>query len=142
VPALQPANSQPTSASQTRCQSDADQTFHSPRRAQCAHEHRHLRPRPAAPPGHQRPALTSYPTADRFHERHTDAHYAQALAARAALARLNAAPPLAIYVHMAFELAPDAECGIEVDPRTASPERLQHLAALGFNRIRRFSKVI
>jgi oxygen-independent coproporphyrinogen III oxidase len=155
------------------------------------------------------PRYTSYPTADRFHEQHTDAHYAQALAARAALARLNAAPPLAIYVHlpfcesvcyycacnkvvtrhheraveyldalereialheralgvrqrvtqlhfgggtptflsdaelsrlmaaigMAFDLAPDAECGIEVDPRTASRERLQHLAALGFNRI-------
>jgi oxygen-independent coproporphyrinogen III oxidase len=155
------------------------------------------------------PRYTSYPTADRFHERHTDAHYARALAARAALSRLNAAPPLAIYVHLpfcesvcyycacnkvvtrhheraaeyldalereialharalgdrqrvtqlhlgggtptfltdaelsrlmaalgsAFELAPDAECSIEVDPRTASAERLQHLAALGFNRI-------
>ncbi len=155
------------------------------------------------------PRYTSYPTADRFHEQHTDAHYAQALAARAALARLNAAPPLAIYVHlpfcesvcyycacnkvvtrhheraaeyldalereialhehalgvrqrvtqlhfgggtptflsdaelsrlmaaigMGFELAPGAECSIEVDPRTASRERLQHLAALGFNRI-------
>ena len=155
------------------------------------------------------PRYTSYPTADRFHEQHTDAHYAQALAARAALAKLNAAPPLAIYVHLpfcesvcyycacnkivtrhheraveyldalereialheaalgvrqrvsqlhfgggtptfltdaelsrlmaalgrAFEIAPDAECSIEVDPRTATPERLQHLANLGFNRI-------
>jgi oxygen-independent coproporphyrinogen III oxidase len=155
------------------------------------------------------PRYTSYPTADRFHEGYTDAHYAQALAARAALARLNAAPPLAIYVHLpfcesvcyycacnkvvtrhhgraaeyldaleremalhvqalgvrqrvtqlhfgggtptflsdvelsrliaaiglAFDLAPDAECGIEVDPRTATPERLRHLAALGFNRV-------
>jgi oxygen-independent coproporphyrinogen-3 oxidase len=157
----------------------------------------------------QGPRYTSYPTADRFHEQHTDAHYAQALAARAALARLNAAPPLAIYVHLpfcesvcyycacnkivtrhheraveyldalereialheealgvrqrvsqlhlgggtptfladaelsrlmaalgrAFEIAPDAECSIEVDPRTATPERLRHLATLGFNRI-------
>ncbi len=157
----------------------------------------------------QGPRYTSYPTADRFHEQHTDAHYAQALAARAALARLNAAPPLAIYVHLpfcesvcyycacnkivtrhreraaeylddlereialheaalgvrqrvsqlhlgggtptflndaelsrlmaalgrAFDIAPDAERSIEVDPRTASPDRLQHLSALGFNRI-------
>jgi oxygen-independent coproporphyrinogen-3 oxidase len=155
------------------------------------------------------PRYTSYPTADRFHEQHTDAHYAQALAARAALARVNAAPPLAIYVHLpfcesvcyycacnkvvtrhheraaeylqalereiglhvlalgprqrvtqlhfgggtptflsdaelsrlmaalraAFEIAPGAECSIEVDPRTVAEERLQHLAALGFNRI-------
>jgi oxygen-independent coproporphyrinogen-3 oxidase len=155
------------------------------------------------------PRYTSYPTADRFHEQHTDAHYAQALAARAALARVNAAPPLAVYVHLpfcesvcyycacnkvvtrhheraaeyldaleheislhaqalgsrlratqlhfgggtptfcsdaelsrlmealraAFEIAPDAECSIEVDPRTATPPRLRHLAALGFNRI-------
>jgi oxygen-independent coproporphyrinogen III oxidase len=155
------------------------------------------------------PRYTSYPTADRFHEHYSPAHYEQALAARAALSRVNAAPPLAIYVHLpfcesvcyycacnkvvtrhheraaeyldvlereislhvkalgmrqrvtqlhfgggtptflsdaelsrlmaalraAFELAPDAECSIEVDPRTANPERLQHLAALGFNRI-------
>ena len=155
------------------------------------------------------PRYTSYPTADRFHEGYTAAHYEQALAARAALSRLNAAPPLALYVHLpfcesvcyycacnkvvtrhheraaeyldalereiglhehalgvrqrvtqlhfgggtptfmsdaelsrlmaalglAFELAPDAECSIEVDPRTATPLRLQHLAALGFNRI-------
>jgi oxygen-independent coproporphyrinogen III oxidase len=154
------------------------------------------------------PRYTSYPTADRFHEGYTSAHYEQALAARAALSRLNAAPPLAIYVHLpfcesvcyycacnkvvtrhheraaeyldalereialheralgvrqrptspirggtptflsdaelsrlmaaiglAFEFAPDAECSIEVDPRTASRERWQHLAALGFNRI-------
>jgi oxygen-independent coproporphyrinogen-3 oxidase len=155
------------------------------------------------------PRYTSYPTADRFHEGYTAAHYEHALAARAASARLNAAPPLALYVHlpfcesvcyycacnkvvtrhhgrateyldalereialhvqalgvrqrvtqlhfgggtptflsdaelsrlmaaigMAFDLAPDAECSIEVDPRTATPQRLQHLAALGFNRI-------
>ena len=48
------------------------------------------------------PRYTSYPTADRFHEQHTDAHYAQALAMRAALARLGAAPPLALYVHLPF----------------------------------------
>jgi oxygen-independent coproporphyrinogen-3 oxidase len=35
----------------------------------------------------------------------------------------------------AFRLAPGAEVSIEVDPRTASPQRLAHLAALGFNRI-------
>jgi len=155
------------------------------------------------------PRYTSYPTADRFHERHTPAHYEQALAARAALSRVNAAPPLALYVHLpfcesvcyycacnkvvtrhheraaeyldaldreialhvealgvrqrvtqlhfgggtptfmsdaelsrlmasighAFDIAPGAECSIEVDPRTATHERLQHLAALGFNRI-------
>ena len=34
-----------------------------------------------------------------------------------------------------FKLAPGAELSIEVDPRTASPERLQHLATLGFNRL-------
>jgi oxygen-independent coproporphyrinogen-3 oxidase len=155
------------------------------------------------------PRYTSYPTADRFHEQHTDAHYASALATRAALSRANAAPPLAIYVHLpfcesvcyycacnkvvtrhheraaeyldalereiglhaqalglrqrvtqlhfgggtptflsdaelsrlmtalraAFEIVADAECSIEVDPRTATEQRLQHLASLGFNRI-------
>ena len=35
----------------------------------------------------------------------------------------------------AFVLSPRAEVAIEVDPRTADPQRLQHLAALGFNRI-------
>jgi oxygen-independent coproporphyrinogen-3 oxidase len=35
----------------------------------------------------------------------------------------------------AFRLAPGAEISIEVDPRTASPERLRRLAGLGFNRI-------
>ena len=45
------------------------------------------------------------------------------------LTRLNAA------LRRAFDIAPDAECSIEVDPRTATPERLAHLAALGFNRI-------
>jgi hypothetical protein len=34
-----------------------------------------------------------------------------------------------------FKLAPKAEVSIEVDPRTASPERLRNLAAMGFNRI-------
>jgi oxygen-independent coproporphyrinogen-3 oxidase len=35
----------------------------------------------------------------------------------------------------AFKILPGAEVSIEVDPRTATPERLEHLAALGFNRI-------
>ncbi len=35
----------------------------------------------------------------------------------------------------AFKIAPGAEISIEVDPRTASPERLERIAALGFNRI-------
>jgi oxygen-independent coproporphyrinogen-3 oxidase len=35
----------------------------------------------------------------------------------------------------AFRLAPGAEVSIEVDPRTADPQRLQHLATLGFNRL-------
>jgi oxygen-independent coproporphyrinogen-3 oxidase len=35
----------------------------------------------------------------------------------------------------AFRLLPQAEVGIEVDPRTASRERLRHLVGLGFNRI-------
>jgi oxygen-independent coproporphyrinogen III oxidase len=35
----------------------------------------------------------------------------------------------------AFRLLPSAEIGIEVDPRTASRERLRHLRELGFNRI-------
>jgi oxygen-independent coproporphyrinogen III oxidase len=34
-----------------------------------------------------------------------------------------------------FRLAEDAEVSIEVDPRTASPARLQHLRGIGFNRI-------
>ncbi len=34
-----------------------------------------------------------------------------------------------------FKLTPAAEVSIEVDPRTATPERLEHLAGLGFNRI-------
>lgn len=155
------------------------------------------------------PRYTSYPTADRFHENYTPAHYERALAARAALCRSHAAPPLAVYVHipfcesvcyycacnkvvtrhhgraaeyldalereialhtqalgvrqrvtqlhlgggtptflsddelsrlmaaigLAFDIAPDAECSIEVDPRTATPDRLRHLAKLGFNRL-------
>jgi oxygen-independent coproporphyrinogen-3 oxidase len=155
------------------------------------------------------PRYTSYPTADRFHEGFGDAQYRQALAARAELARHNAAPPLALYVHIpfcesvcyycacnkvvtrhheralpylemlareielhgqalgarqrvtqlhfgggtptfltdaeltqlmgvirgAFDITADAECSIEVDPRTATAERLAHLYALGLNRI-------
>ncbi|MCL4698079.1 MAG: oxygen-independent coproporphyrinogen III oxidase [Burkholderiaceae bacterium] len=38
-------------------------------------------------------------------------------------------------IRQSFRLAAGAEIGIEVDPRTASPERLRHLAELGFNRI-------
>jgi oxygen-independent coproporphyrinogen-3 oxidase len=34
-----------------------------------------------------------------------------------------------------FEISPDAEIAIEVDPRNAAPDRLSHLRALGFNRI-------
>lgn len=34
-----------------------------------------------------------------------------------------------------FKLAPGAEVSIEVDPRTVTPERLQHLRSLGFNRL-------
>ncbi len=34
-----------------------------------------------------------------------------------------------------FRVVPGAEISIEVDPRTASPQRLQHLAQLGFNRL-------
>ncbi|NRF70971.1 oxygen-independent coproporphyrinogen III oxidase [Aquincola sp. S2] len=47
----------------------------------------------------------------------------------AELARLMAA------LRGGFRLLPDAELSIEVDPRTVTPERLQHLAALGFNRL-------
>ena len=35
----------------------------------------------------------------------------------------------------AFRITPEAEVSIEVDPRTASPERLKHLRDLGFNRL-------
>jgi oxygen-independent coproporphyrinogen III oxidase len=35
----------------------------------------------------------------------------------------------------AFKIVTGAEISIEVDPRTASPGRLKHLAALGFNRL-------
>ena len=35
----------------------------------------------------------------------------------------------------AFAIAPSAEISIEVDPRTADPQRLRHLAELGFNRL-------
>ena len=158
------------------------------------------------------PRYTSYPTADRFHEGYGEVQYRQALAERAELARHQAAPRLALYLHIpfcesvcyycacnkvvtrhheraaeyldalereihmhaqalgtkehrqrvtqlhfgggtptylsddeltrlwrvlaeSFDLAPEAECSIEVDPRTASPERLGFLKQLGFNRI-------
>ena len=35
----------------------------------------------------------------------------------------------------AFDLAPGGECSIEVDPRTVDTQRLQALAAMGFNRL-------
>jgi oxygen-independent coproporphyrinogen III oxidase len=35
----------------------------------------------------------------------------------------------------AFDIAPDAECSIEVDPRTADRARLAHLRSIGFDRI-------
>jgi oxygen-independent coproporphyrinogen-3 oxidase len=35
----------------------------------------------------------------------------------------------------AFRLLPDAEVSIEVDPRTASPQRLRNLREMGFNRV-------
>ena len=38
-------------------------------------------------------------------------------------------------LRQAFRLQPAAEISIEVDPRTASRERLRHLRGLGFNRI-------
>jgi oxygen-independent coproporphyrinogen-3 oxidase len=38
-------------------------------------------------------------------------------------------------VRDAFPVAPDAEIGIEVDPRVTSPATLDHLAGLGFNRL-------
>ncbi len=34
-----------------------------------------------------------------------------------------------------FKLAPQGEYAIEIDPRTVNQERLEHLAALGFNRL-------
>jgi len=42
------------------------------------------------------PRYTSYPTADRFHDGFTPAHYVDALAAR------NVAAPLSLYVHVPF----------------------------------------
>jgi oxygen-independent coproporphyrinogen III oxidase len=38
-------------------------------------------------------------------------------------------------LHRGFRVLPDAEISIEVDPRTASRERLRNLAGMGFNRI-------
>ena len=38
-------------------------------------------------------------------------------------------------LRQAFALKPDAEFSIEVDPRTANPERLRRLREMGFNRI-------
>ena len=39
------------------------------------------------------------------------------------------------WLREAFKIVPGAETSIEVDPRTATPERMQRLAQLGFNRI-------
>ena len=39
------------------------------------------------------------------------------------------------WLREAFRFAPGAEISIEIDPRTATHERLRHFAALGFNRI-------
>ena len=38
-------------------------------------------------------------------------------------------------VRQSFQLQPAAEVSIEVDPRTANPQRLRNLRAMGFNRI-------
>jgi oxygen-independent coproporphyrinogen-3 oxidase len=38
-------------------------------------------------------------------------------------------------LHASFELAPDGEYSIEVDPRRVAPERIAFLARLGFNRL-------
>jgi oxygen-independent coproporphyrinogen-3 oxidase len=38
-------------------------------------------------------------------------------------------------IRSGFGLAPGAECSIEIDPRTVTAERLQHIHDLGFNRI-------
>jgi len=38
-------------------------------------------------------------------------------------------------LRQAFQLRPAAEVSIEVDPRTANPQRLRNLMAMGFNRI-------
>ena len=158
------------------------------------------------------PRYTSYPTADRFVEAYTEAHYAQALEQRAQLSGVvggGRTAPLSVYVHVpfcesvcyycacnkvitrhherateyldvlereidlhvgvlgvgqsvsqlhlgggsptflsdaelerlmgslrrAFRLVPGGEYSIEVDPRTVTPDRLRHLAGLGFNRI-------
>ena len=39
-------------------------------------------------------------------------------------------------LHAAFRIVPGAELSIDADPRTASVERLRHLASLGFNHVR------
>jgi oxygen-independent coproporphyrinogen-3 oxidase len=38
-------------------------------------------------------------------------------------------------IDSAFELTPDSEVSIEVDPRTVTPARLAHFRTLGFNRL-------
>lgn len=38
-------------------------------------------------------------------------------------------------IKRSFKLAPGGEYSIEVDPRTVNPDRLAHLASLGFNRL-------
>jgi oxygen-independent coproporphyrinogen-3 oxidase len=47
----------------------------------------------------------------------------------------NELSDLMTLLRQAFKPAPNAEISIEVDPRTATRERLRHLASLGFNRI-------
>ncbi len=42
---------------------------------------------------------------------------------------------LMLMLRRTFKIEPGAELAIEVDPRTASRERLRHLAELGFNRV-------
>lgn len=42
---------------------------------------------------------------------------------------------LMVLLRRRFAFSADAELSIEVDPRTVSPQRLQHLRALGFNRL-------
>ncbi len=42
---------------------------------------------------------------------------------------------LMLAARRAFSLAPDAQCSIEVDPRSVDESRIVHLASLGFNRL-------
>ena len=73
--------------------------------------------------------------------------YAQALGARRSISQLHfggGTPTflsdaeldrLMASLRQAFDIAPGAEMSIEVDPRTVTRQRLQHLAGLGFNRL-------